>query len=177
MSGYRIESLLSARQFVHPQVVGDRVYFISDLSGRLSLYAMNVGGSVPEPLLPPQIALPNPHHLDNAVVFKVLPKLGKILLMLDRDGDENYQPVFVPIEGGVPEPIFGERYAGQQVLCAGCSADTNLALFTVDPRTSPVYHTWRANLATLETVELGESALRQLPRGLHCRYEHCGTPG
>ena len=163
MSGYRIESLLSARQFVHPQVVGDRVYFVSDLSGRLSLYAMNVAGSVPEPLLPAQIALPNPHHLDNAVVFKVLPKLNKILLMLDRDGDENYQPVFVPIEGGVPEPVFGERYAGQQVLCAVCSSDSNLALFTVDPRTSPVYHTWRANLATLETIELGESAFGNFP--------------
>ena len=177
MSGYRIESLLSARQFVHPQVVGDRVYFISDLSGRLSLYAMNVGGSVPEPLLPPQIALPNPHHLDNAVVFKVLPKLGKILLMLDRDGDENYQPVFVPIEGGVPEPIFGERYAGQQVLCAVCSADTNLAFFTVRPAHEPGVSHMAGEFGDPRDRRAGRKCLRKLPDGLHSRYEYCGTSG
>jgi Tol biopolymer transport system component len=46
MTEFRIESLLSARLFLSPQIVGDRIYFISDLSGRLSLYAMNKGGSV-----------------------------------------------------------------------------------------------------------------------------------
>ena len=49
----RIESFLSARLHLAPQLIGDRIYFISNLSGRLSLYAMNYGGSVPEPLLPP----------------------------------------------------------------------------------------------------------------------------
>jgi len=48
----RIESLLSARLFISPQRVGARLFFVSNLSGRLSLYAMNYGGSVPEPLLP-----------------------------------------------------------------------------------------------------------------------------
>jgi acetyl esterase/lipase len=165
MSQYRIESLLSARQFIHPQVVGDRLYFISDLSGRLSLYVMGVRGSVPEPLLPPDIALPNPHHLDHAVAFQVLPKLGQILLMLDRDGDENYQPMFLPIDGGRPEPVFGDRFAGQQVFCAFCDAERLLALFTVDPRTSPIYTTLRADLRTLETVDLGSSMYANVPAG------------
>lgn len=48
MTSYSIQSLLAARQFVSPQRVGDRLYFISDLSGCLSLYSMRVGGSVPE---------------------------------------------------------------------------------------------------------------------------------
>lgn len=165
MTSYRIESLLSARQFVHPQVVGDRLYFISDLSGRLSLYAMDVRGSVPEPLLPPDIALPNPHHLGGAVAFQVLPTLGQILLMLDRDGDENYQPMFVPIEGGMPQLVFGDRFAGQQVFCAFCDPDRLLALFTVDPRTSPIYSTFRAHLGTLETVDLGSSLFTNAPVG------------
>ncbi len=165
MSRYRIESLLSARQFVHPQVVGDRMYFISDLSGRLSLYAMDVRGSVPEPLLPPDIALPNPHHLDGAVAFEVLPTLGQILLMLDRDGDENYQPMFLPIEGGIPQPVFGDRFAGQQVFCAFCDPERLLALFTVDPRNSPIYTTLRADLGTLETVDLGSSLYANAPAG------------
>ena len=165
MSRYRIESLLSARQFVHPQVVGDRLYFISDLSGRLSLYVMDVQGSVPEPLLPPNIALPNPHHLDGAVAFQVLPKLGQILLMLDHDGDENYQPMFLPIEGGIPQPVFGDRFTGQQVVCAFCDRDRLLALFTVDPRTSPIHHSLRAHLGTLETTGLGESIYGNHPGG------------
>jgi hypothetical protein len=59
----RIESLLSARLFVAPQLCEGYVYFVSDLSGRLSLYRMEArpGGSVPEPLLPPHLALQNPH--------------------------------------------------------------------------------------------------------------------
>ncbi|HSN74283.1 MAG TPA: S9 family peptidase, partial [Anaerolineae bacterium] len=165
MSRYRIESLLSARQFVHPQVVGDRLYFISDLSGRLSLYVMDVRGSVPEPLLPPDIALPNPHHLDSAVAFQVLPTQGQILLMLDRDGDENYQPMFLPIEGGIPQPVFGDRFAGQQLFCSFCDPDRLLALFTVDPRNSPIYSTFRADLGTLETVDLGSSIYSNAPTG------------
>jgi acetyl esterase/lipase len=165
MSRYRIESLLSARQFVHPQVVGDRLYFISDLSGRLSLYVMDVRGSVPESLLPPDIALPNPHHFDGAVVFQVLPRLGQILLMLDRDGDENYQPMFLPIEGGIPQPVFGDRFAGQQVFCTFCDPERLLALFSVDPRNSPIFSTLRADLARLETVDLGSSMFSNFPIG------------
>ena len=64
----RIESLLSARLFLVPQLAGDRIYFISNLSGQMSLYAMDFGGSVPEPLLPPQIALQNP-TLMNGIFF------------------------------------------------------------------------------------------------------------
>ncbi len=59
-----IESLLAARLFLSPQLVGDRLYFLSNLSGRLSLYAMSYGGSVPEPLLPPHIALQNPELIE-----------------------------------------------------------------------------------------------------------------
>ena len=80
---YRIESLLAARQFVVPQIVEDRIYFISNLSGHMSLYAMDYGGSVPEPLLPPHIALQNP-HLMNGESFFVFPDLGKILVMIER---------------------------------------------------------------------------------------------
>lgn len=157
MAAYPLQSLLSARQFVSPQRVGDRLYFISDMSGRLSLYSMRVGGSVPEPLIPPDVALPNPHHLDGAVAYRVLPSLGKILLMLDRDGDENYQPVFAPIDGGLPVPVFGDRFAGQQVFCTFCDAERNLAIFNVDPRTSPQMEGILANLATLELTSLGTS--------------------
>ena len=84
---YRIESLLSARQFLAPQWLGDRIFFVSNLSGMLSLYAMDEGGSIPEPLLPPNIALQNP-HLMNGYLYHLFPGLTKILVMLDRDGDD-----------------------------------------------------------------------------------------
>lgn len=162
MTKYQIESMLSARLFVHPQVVGERIYFISNLSGRLSLYVMDEAGSVPEPLIPPDIALPNPEFV-GPFAYRVLPELGKILLMLDKDGDENYQPMLIPIDGGLPELLFGERFAGQQVQCTACDPDANLALFTVDPRTSPVFRSWRTDLNTLETIALGESLYGNYP--------------
>ena len=71
----RIESLLSARLFLSPQRAGDRLYFISNLSGKLSLYAMDTGGSVPEPLLPPDIALQNP-TLMTGYSYYLLPELN-----------------------------------------------------------------------------------------------------
>jgi len=61
---FNISSMLSARLFQAPKLVKGRIYFISNLSGHLSLYAMDVGGSVPEPLLPASLALQNPHLID-----------------------------------------------------------------------------------------------------------------
>src|SRR4051812_25941083 len=97
----RIESLLSARLFLNPQLAEDRLYFVSDLAGRLSLYAMDVGGSVPEPLLPPGIALQNPELVDG-YPFYAFPELDRVVVMVDSDGDENYQPLVVPLAGGYP---------------------------------------------------------------------------
>lgn len=153
---FKIESMLSARLFLSPQLVGDRIFFISDLSGRLSLYAMDKGGSVPEPLLPPDIALQNP-ELMGGYSFFVFPKLGKILVQIDHDGDENYQPVFIPLDGGLPQPVFGDRFAGQQVQAVHCDIDRSLAVFSVDPRTDPNYHAYLVDLRTLELTDLGSS--------------------
>jgi hypothetical protein len=115
----RIESFLSARLFLSPHLVDDRIYFISNLSGRLSLYAMDYSGSVPEPLLPPGIALQNPHLIGGKSYF-VFPKIGKILVMLDNDGDENYQPMSIPIAGGYPEPLFNNFFENYRVHLGEC---------------------------------------------------------
>lgn len=163
MTAYPLQCLLSARLFVSPQRTGGRLYFISNMSGRLSLYVMRVGGSVPEPLLPPDIALPNPDHLGGSVVYRPLPELGQILLMLDQDGDENYQPVFVPIDGGLPVPVFGDRFAGRQVFCTACDAQRNLALFNVDLRSTANHETWLADLRSGELTSLGDSAYGNYP--------------
>ncbi|MDQ3928529.1 MAG: prolyl oligopeptidase family serine peptidase [Chloroflexota bacterium] len=101
----RIESLLSARLFLAPQLWKDRIYFISNVSGKFSLYVMDYGGSVPEPLLPPDISLQNPELL-GGLSYWVFPKLGKIMVTIDRDGDEKYRPMLIPMEGGFPEEAF-----------------------------------------------------------------------
>ncbi len=62
-----IESLLSARLFLAPQLWKDRIYFLSNISGHFSLYAMDYGGGVLEPLLPPNIALQNPELIGVSV--------------------------------------------------------------------------------------------------------------
>ena len=154
----RIESLLSARLFLAPRLSGGQIYFVSNLSGRLSLYAMDAraGGSVPKPLLPPDVALQNP-ELIGGHLFYPFPELGKILLMLDQDSDENYQPMWVPIEGGYPEPAFGDAFAGKRVACLRCDLDQNLLYFHTDIKDTPVQAAWRANAKTGKVELLSES--------------------
>lgn len=159
----RIESLLSARTFQAAQMVGNRIFFISNLSGRLSLYAMDRGGSVPEPLLPPNLALQNPHHVEQ--LYQVYPALESILLMLDRDGDENYQPVLVPIEGGYPQPIFEKALANFRCQLVHCDADTGIAYFFAESKTEPVLAAFRGNVRTGELLELHRSTYGGLVTG------------
>ncbi len=153
---YRIESLLAARQFVVPQIVGDRIYFISNLSGHMSLYAMDYGGSVPEPLLPPHIALQNP-HLMNGDSFYVFPNLGKILVMIDNDGDENYLPKFIPIDGGFPEDPFDGFFDDYRVHVGDCNLEKNTAFFLAESRKEPLYVCFLVNLETMESEKIAES--------------------
>jgi pimeloyl-ACP methyl ester carboxylesterase len=154
----RIESLLSARIHLSPELSDRRLYFISNLSGRLSLYAMDArpGGSVPEPLLPPQIALQNPHLMEG-YAFHVFPRLKKILVMLDRDGDENYQPMLIPLTGGYPEPAFGDSFAGDRVHCLHVDDDKSLVYLNAESRSEQKIVAWEGNLSTGKRLKLGVS--------------------
>jgi pimeloyl-ACP methyl ester carboxylesterase len=159
---YRIESLLSARLFLAPQLAGERIYFISNLSGRLSLYAMDHGGSVPEPLLPPHIALQNPELIGGGS-FQVFPDLGKILVMLDQDGDENYQPMLIPITGGFPEAAFGGALAGKRSHLMLVKQEEHAVYFVTDTLDDAVHHAYRGNIATGELVQLAEGRWGMYP--------------
>ena len=161
----RIESFLSARLHLSPQIAGDRIYFISSLSGRLSLYAMYYGGSVPEPLLPPHIALPNPELVDGRSFF-VFPHLEKILVMLDRDGDENYQPMLIPIEGGFPEPAFDNFFEKHRVHLGNCDIDQGIIYLNAERRDRPLLEAYRGDLRTNKLVKLAESEWSSIPSGL-----------
>src|SRR5436190_17535240 len=118
---------------------------------------MDAGGSVPEPLLPARIAMPNP-ELAEAEVFAVFPRLGKILLMLDRDGDEKYQPMLIPQEGGIPESAFGAAFDDYRVRCLESDPERNLAYLNAESRTEQMHVSFQANLETGEMVKLGQHA-------------------
>jgi len=153
-----IESLLSARLFVAPQLAGAYIYFVSDLSGRLSLYRMlaRPGGSVPEPLLPPDIALQNPELIGGHAIY-VLPKLGQVLVMLDHDGDENYQPMLVPLAGGFPVAAFGDQLADYRVHADKIDPERNIVYLLGESRSAATHTTFRGHLDTGTLERLAES--------------------
>jgi pimeloyl-ACP methyl ester carboxylesterase len=161
----KIESLLSARLFLVPQLVEDKIYFLSNLSGRLSLYRMDYGGSIPEPLLPPDISLQNPHLMEGES-FHVFPTLGKIIVMIDMDGDENYQPMFIPIEGGFPEAIFDDQLSDFRVFLVKCHPESYLVYLTAGSRKEQVYVSFQGNLETRELTKLCESVWNGFPIGV-----------
>ena len=157
----RIASLLSARLFIQPQLTGGRLYFLSNLSGRLSLYAMDADGSVPEPLLPPELALPNPELVDGHS-FHVLPVLDRIVVMMDRDGDELYEPFLIPIEGGFPEPV-AETFKGYRSHLFELDPDAAIAYFASESREESMIYGFRCDLGTGEVDTLGRSMYGAFP--------------
>ncbi|MGD8753372.1 MAG: prolyl oligopeptidase family serine peptidase, partial [Anaerolineales bacterium] len=161
---YRIESLLSARLFLVPQIVGERIYFISNLSGHLSLYAMDFGGSVPEPLLPPDIALQNPHLLQG-YSFYVLNDLEKIMVIIDEDGNEEYKPMYIPLHGGYPTPAFEDAFEDDKVFLIDCFPKKHLAYLFASSKIESINRTYRADLKTGKLDKLFESLFGGIPDG------------
>jgi pimeloyl-ACP methyl ester carboxylesterase len=158
----RIESFLSARLHLSPQLAGDRIYFVSNLSGRLSLYVMYYGGSVPEPLLPPHLALQNPDLVDG-YLFYVFPQLEKILVMLDHDGDENFQPMLIPINGGFPEPVFEGFLVNHRVHLTHCDIKKNIVYLNAERRDKGVQEAFQGDLRTNKLIKLDESEWGAFP--------------
>ncbi len=162
---FPIESLLAARHMLSPQLVDGYVYFLSNMGGQLSLYRMKKEGSLPELLLPPGLALQNP-HLMLGESFVVFPKINKILVGIDNNGDENYQPSLVPLEGGIPEKVFGEKYSGQQLGCVNYDRAACTVYFVRDDRKSPSYEAIRYNLKTGKENSLGASKYGNYAAGM-----------
>jgi pimeloyl-ACP methyl ester carboxylesterase len=152
----RIEALLSARLFLEPQLAEDRLYFISNLGGALSLYAMDADGGVPEPLLPPKLALQNP-ELITGYSFYVLPELGQIVVMIDHDGDENYRPFVIPLEGGFPEPLGRDSFDGYRSHLLELDPDAAVAYFASESRKESMIHALRVDLRSDQVEEVGKS--------------------
>ena len=152
-----------------PQLVLDRLYFLSNLSGRLSLYTMRYGGGIPEPLLPSDIAMQNPQLL-GGYSYYVFPLIDKILVMLDKDGDENYQPMVIPMDGGFPEPAFGNQLDPYRVHCYHCYPDEQLIYLSAESRSEQITKTFQGDLATGTLIELAGSPWGSYPGGI--KHDH-----
>jgi hypothetical protein len=163
---FRIESLLSARLFLVPQLVADHIYFISNLNGRNSLYRMRNGGSVPQPLLPANIALQNPHLIDGRS-FIVFPRLEKILVLIDQDGNEDYLPALIPMDGGYPEFIFSDTFAGHSVNMFNEDLAQNRVYFLTQSRSEALFTTYLANLETAELEKISQGMYGMFPMGIN----------
>jgi pimeloyl-ACP methyl ester carboxylesterase len=157
-----IESLLSARIFARPQLVGGRLYVVSNLSGRLSLFALPEQGGVPEPLLPPQIALQNPELLAGES-FRVLPELERIVVMLDRDGDENYQPFTVPLDGGFPEAVAPQTFESFRSHLIDVDEATGIAYLAGESREESMFSALRCDLSSGDVEILARSMYGAFP--------------
>jgi pimeloyl-ACP methyl ester carboxylesterase len=156
LTANRIESLLSARLFLEPQLADGRLYFVSNLSGHLSLYAMDSAGGVPEPLLPPQLALQNP-ELIGGYSFYALPELNRVVVMIDHDGDENYEPFVIPLDGGFPEPLAAESFNGRRSSLLDVDPETATAYFNAQSREEAMEFALRVDLESGQVEEVGRS--------------------
>jgi dipeptidyl aminopeptidase/acylaminoacyl peptidase len=156
LAAKRIESLLSARLFLEPQLVDDTLYFLSNLSGQLSLYSMEAPGGVPQPLLPPQIALQNPELIDGES-FHVVPGISRTVVMIDRDGDENYEPFLIALDGGFPEPLAPEVFSGRRSHLLELDEETGTAYFMAESREESLDYAIRADLESGTTETLWQS--------------------
>jgi pimeloyl-ACP methyl ester carboxylesterase len=166
---YRIEALLSARLFLRPERVDDQIFFLSNLSGHNSLYVMKHGGSVPLPLLPPHIALQNPHLIggDSYAVFK---DIGKILVMIDRDGDENYQPMEIPLTGGFPVPAFNNFFENTRCHLGSVDAEQNLCVILAESREEGMLRTYLCHVEDGEVEEIYASPFGAFPVAINHDY-------
>jgi pimeloyl-ACP methyl ester carboxylesterase len=66
--------------------------------------------------------------------------------------------------------VFGDRFAGQQLVCQHCDIERNIAIFNVDPRTDPLQNTFLADLATLAPTDLGSSLYGNFYEGANEDY-------
>ena len=50
--------------------------------------------------------------------------------MLDNDGDEDYKPMLIPIDGGYPKPAFEEGFDTHRFFLNRAYPEDNVAYFT-----------------------------------------------
>jgi pimeloyl-ACP methyl ester carboxylesterase len=83
--------------------------------------------------------------------------LGKILVMIDSNGDENYQPMLIPLEGGYPEYAFGDLREEYRFFMIEGDAQQNYAFLRGDSWKGAFLHAFHADVAKGEIQRFFES--------------------
>ncbi len=112
--------------------------------------------------IPPHIALQNPELIGGYSYF-VFPKIGKILVMIDNDGDENYQPMLIPLKGGFPEPAFENFFVNYRVHLALCDKSKSIVYLLAERRDAAIQETYRGDLRTGKLTKIADSPWGMIP--------------
>ena len=95
--------------------------------------------------------------------------------MIDSDGDENYVPYIIPLDGGFPEPLAAEAFADGRSHLIEVDDDAEIAYFAVESREEPSIARDRCDLATGTAETLWREPVRRVrrPRGAATTRASC----
>ncbi len=105
---------------------GERVLFVSNMSGQFNLWSAELDGGWPEQLTT---------FVDNSVRGVAVREDGTILFHADRDGDEFHQLYRIPAEGGWPEQLTDLPQVQHELSPASWAPDGKSFAFSGNRRT------------------------------------------
>jgi pimeloyl-ACP methyl ester carboxylesterase len=77
--------------------------------------------------------------------------------MTDSNGDENYQPMIIPLDGGFPAPAFDNFFAAHRAHLTKCDSEKNIVYLLAERRDKPLLETYRGDLKTGKLEKIAES--------------------
>ena len=105
---------------------GERVLFVSNLSGQFNLWSVELDGGWPDQLTT---------FVDNAVRGVAIREDGTILFHADHDGDEFHQLYRITAEGGWPEQLTDRDQVQHELSPAAWAPDGKSFAFSSNMRT------------------------------------------
>ena len=105
---------------------GERILFVSNLSGQFNLWSVELDGGWPEQLTT---------FVDNAVRGVAIREDGTILFHADHDGDEFHQLYRIPADGGWPEQLTDRAQVQHELSPGSWAPDGKSFAFSSNMRT------------------------------------------
>ncbi|TMM12443.1 MAG: S9 family peptidase [Actinobacteria bacterium] len=105
---------------------GERVLFVSNISGQFNLWSVELDGGWPDQLT---------NFTDNSVRGVAVRDDGTILFHADRDGDEFHQLYRIPAEGGWPVQLTNREQVQHELSSGSWALDGKSFAFSSNMRT------------------------------------------